>query len=91
LIVGLLCGTSLAHAESVVNPAVTQATIAETISVQGYSRTVRPPSGYARGIKWQLIEGRGLGIDAMLTHRLDQIVLLCLGGDPRGPRRPPIP
>jgi hypothetical protein len=69
----------------VLNPDVTQRTIATTICVHGYTRSIRPPSEYTSGLKMR----------QMLTYRLggspsryqeDHLISLELGGHPTDPR-----
>ena len=85
LVISGLSVPLFAHAADLpaLNPDVSQATIESTICVHGYSKSVRPGHAYARGIKIKLMAERGYGIAELLTHRLDHIVPLCLGGHPR--------
>ena len=41
------------------NPAVTQATIEETICVRGWTRTVRPPAEYTYALKRRQVRAAG--------------------------------
>ena len=69
-----------------INPAVTQATIDQTICVPGWTKTVRPSARYTTRIKIKLI--RELELDeALLTDfELDHRIPLALGGAPSDPR-----
>lgn len=72
----------LALALAALNPAVTQATIASTICVPGYTRTIRPPESYTSRIKRRLVGPFG----DMRAYQLDHVVPLGVGGAPRDPR-----
>jgi hypothetical protein len=62
-----------------VDPAVTQAAIASTICVSGYTRTVRPPEGQTEAFKFgQAYPAYGLA--AGTGSELDHLVPLELGG-----------
>jgi hypothetical protein len=67
------------------NPAVTQATIASTICVSGYTETIRPPTSYTNPLK---VQQMGLYGDAGTTadYEEDHLIPLEVGGDPRDPR-----
>src|SRR5689334_17848825 len=69
----------------VLNPAVTQATIAVTICRRGWTRTVRPPVDYTnalkrRGLKQYQLRG------PPSAFQEDHLISLELGGDPLDPR-----
>ncbi|MGZ4338688.1 MAG: hypothetical protein ACXVQ3_01400 [Gaiellaceae bacterium] len=69
----------------VLNPAVTQATIASTICRGGWTRTIRPPVSYtnvlkARGLHQYGLRGPPSGFQE------DHLISLELGGDPVDPR-----
>lgn len=68
------------------NPAVTQATIGQTICVRGWTATVRPPLAYTAALKnRQKIEYGETAIpNAGLEE--DHLIPLELGGAPRDPR-----
>lgn len=68
------------------NPAVTQATIAETICVRGYTATVRPPVSYTNRIKKQRMAEMGLPLELISDFQLDHKLPLSLGGSPTDPR-----
>jgi hypothetical protein len=89
-----------AYTPGATNPAVTQATIAETICVPGWTTTVRPPASYTERVK-VLEDGGGgtvtyqgvaysvhgfrLGGTAVSHFELDHLISLELGGSPADP------
>jgi hypothetical protein len=68
------------------NPAVTQATIGQTICVSGYSASIRPPSSYTGPLKVQQISAYGYTDTATTSYEEDHLIALEDGGDPRDPR-----
>lgn len=66
----------------VLNPNVTQATIASTICVHGWTATVRPPTSYTDPIKTKNLPPGAKSADYELDH-LDSIED---GGDPANPQ-----
>ena len=67
------------------NPDVTQATIGSTICVQGWTRTVRPPTDYTNALK--LRQMRAYGETGPLSrYQEDHLISLELGGHPTDPR-----
>jgi hypothetical protein len=69
----------------VLNPAVTQATVASTICVRGWTKTVRPPTSYTDGLKRrQMSAYRETG--PLSGYQEDHLISLELGGDPTDPR-----
>jgi hypothetical protein len=67
------------------NPAVTQATIRQTICVRGWTRTVRPPTTYTNDLKRrQMPIYRETG--PLSRYQEDHLLSLELGGDPTDPR-----
>ena len=69
----------------VLNPDVTQATIRATICVQGWTRTVRPPTEYTDALKLRQMRAyRELGPPS--GYQEDHLISLELGGDPTDPR-----
>jgi hypothetical protein len=69
----------------VVNPAVTQATIATTICRRGWTSTVRPPTSYTSALK--LRQMRLYGVKGPPSaYQEDHLISLELGGDPSDPR-----
>jgi hypothetical protein len=71
------------HGCIALNPDVTADTIGRTICVPGYTRSVRPSSSYAQGIKLRLMREAGLDLATISAYELDHIVPLALGGHPR--------
>jgi len=69
----------------VVNPDVRQATIGQTICVQGWTRSVRPPTGYTSGLKLRQLREYGLVGDPS-GYQEDHLISLELGGHPTDPR-----
>jgi hypothetical protein len=69
----------------VLNAAVTQATIGETICRRGWTRTIRPPSDYTTALKRQQLGEYGLTGD-LSDYQEDHLISLELGGDPTDPR-----
>lgn len=67
-----------------INPKVTQANIAATICVQGYTRSVRPPISYTDPLKLRLMRAYGETGPAS-AYELDHLVSLELGGNPTSP------
>jgi hypothetical protein len=69
----------------VLNPDVTQATIAGTICKSGWTRTIRPPTEYTDTLKRrQLREYRLPGPPS--AYQEDHLISLELGGHPTDPR-----
>ena len=69
----------------VLNPAVTQASIASTICRHGWTRTVRPPVSYTNALKAKgLRQYRLRGPPSAFQE--DHLISLELGGDPTDPR-----
>ena len=69
----------------VLNPAVTQRTIAATICVHGWTRTVRPPTAYTDELKRTQMHAYGLH-GPRSAYQEDHLISLELGGDPTDPR-----
>lgn len=67
------------------NPSVTQATIASTICVSGWTATVRPPSSYTSALKVQQIAAEHLADTNPADYEEDHRVPLELGGAPSDP------
>ncbi|HWQ02120.1 MAG TPA: hypothetical protein VN449_08410 [Gaiellaceae bacterium] len=65
----------------VLNPDVTQATIAGTVCRKGWTRTIRPPSGYTRALKIEQMREYGVGGDPS-GYQEDHLISLELGGHP---------
>jgi len=69
----------------VLNPAVTKATIADTICRRGWTRTVRPPVSYTNGLKAKgLAQYHLRGPPSAFQE--DHLISLELGGSPADPR-----
>ena len=76
---------SWALTPGVLNPDVTQATIAATICRRGWTRTIRPPVSYTNGLKASgLRQYRLRGPPS--AYQEDHLISLELGGDPVDPR-----
>jgi hypothetical protein len=69
-----------------INPAVSQSTIATTICVPGWTRSVRPPYDYTRQLKRALMEAAGYPDRHLSHYELDHVIPLDLGGAPADPR-----
>ena len=65
----------------VLNPDVRQETIAETICVSGWTRTIRPPTTYTSGLKDQQMKEYALD-GSPSDYQEDHLVSLELGGHP---------
>lgn len=63
---------------------VTQATVATTVCVPGYTATVRPPVSYTGPLKVRLMWAYG-DLDTPSAFELDHEIPLELGGAPRDP------
>jgi hypothetical protein len=67
------------------NPDVTQATLAATICKSGWTRTIRPPTSYTNELKRkQMREYRRAG--DLVDYQEDHLISLELGGHPTDPR-----
>jgi hypothetical protein len=69
----------------VLNPDVTQATIATTICSRGWTRTIRPPTDYTDLLKRRQLHEYGLPGPAS-RYQEDHLISLELGGHPTDPR-----
>jgi hypothetical protein len=67
------------------NPDVTQATIRSTICRAGWTKTVRPPSGYTDELKLAQMRAYGRRGTAH-DYQEDHLISLELGGHPTDPR-----
>lgn len=65
----------------VLNSNVTQANIQQTICVQGYTKTIRPPVSYTNPLKAELMRSYSLS-GPPSAYELDHLVSLELGGNP---------
>jgi hypothetical protein len=86
------CGSSRAVVRAswdltpgVLNPAVTQATIASTICRRGWTRTIRPPVDYTNDLKRKQLRLHGLR-GPPSAYQEDHLISLELGGSPADPR-----
>ncbi len=68
------------------NPAVTQATIRQTICVSGWTATIRPPEAYTTALKRRQIVEYGYVQTSTALYEEDHLISLELGGAPRDPR-----
>jgi hypothetical protein len=75
----------LVRTPGVVNPDVTQANIGETICVQGWTRTIRPPATYTDDLKRRQMREYGVG-GSPSDYQEDHLISLELGGHPTDPR-----
>ncbi len=69
-----------------VDPRVTQDNIDATICVSGYTKTVRPPSGYTSALKVSQIRQYGYSDTDSSHYEEDHLIPLELGGHPTDPR-----
>jgi hypothetical protein len=69
----------------VLNPSVTQANIASTICVSGWTSTIRPPSEYTSDLKVKQMREYGFG-GTPADYQEDHLISLGLGGNPTDPR-----
>jgi hypothetical protein len=69
----------------VLNPDVTQATIGTTICVQGWTRTVRPPTEYTNALKLRQMRAYA-ETGPPSAFQEDHLISLELGGHPTDPR-----
>lgn len=69
-----------------IDPAVTQATIGDTICVRGWARTIRPPERYTEELKRRQIRVYGYTDRRLGDYEEDHLIPLELGGSPTAPR-----
>jgi hypothetical protein len=67
------------------NPDVTQATLATTICAHGWTRTVRPPTDYTNALKRRQMRAYG-ETGSPSDYQEDHLISLELGGHPTDPR-----
>lgn len=79
-------GARVGAADLPINPALTQATIGETVCVRGWTKTVRPPFLVTNAIKLAKLRERGLTAADRSRFELDHIIPLALSGAPADPR-----
>ena len=75
----------LARTPGVVNPDVTQANLAATVCKHGWTRTIRPPTGYTNALKAKQMREYGVR-GSMSDYQEDHLISLELGGHPTDPR-----
>jgi hypothetical protein len=68
--------------DSRLNPQVTQATVESTICAPGWSRRVRPASGYTHHVKLDLLREFELPAEEIADFELDHRIPISLGGAP---------
>jgi len=69
----------------VLNPHVTQDTIARTICVDGWTSSIRPPTEYTNRLKLEQMEAYGRD-GGPADYQEDHLISLGLGGHPTDPR-----
>jgi len=81
----LLClaATTAFADRGALNPDVTQATIAQTICVPGYAKSVSPDRSHTNGVKQMLMQRARMNPALAEYYELDHIIPLALGGHPR--------
>jgi hypothetical protein len=78
--------TAALAADLPLNPTVTRETIATTICVRGWTKTIRPPVSYTNRIKMRLIHELEIPEELLVDFELDHRIPLALGGAPSDPR-----
>lgn len=73
---------SLAVPAAMLNPAVTQATIRQTICVSGWTTTIRPPSSYTTALKVRQLAAEHAADQNPADYEEDHWIPLELGGSP---------
>lgn len=67
------------------NPAVTTATMGQTICVPGWSAMIRPPAAYTSRLKRRQLNAHYQGGTHPVDYEEDHLVPLSLGGHPKDP------
>lgn len=67
------------------NPAVTQATIRQTICVTGWTKTIRPPPSYTNALKRKQLAALHVHL-SMHDVEEDHFIPLEIGGNPTDPQ-----
>lgn len=67
------------------NPAVTQATIRETVCIPGYAASIRPPEEYTEQLKRRQLREYGYSDYRLSAYEEDHLVAIGLGGSPTSP------
>ena len=70
---------------AMLNPAVTQATIGQTICVAGWTATIRPPASYTTALKVRQLAAMHAADQNPADYEEDHDIPLELGGSPRDP------
>lgn len=70
----------------VLNDAVTQANMNQTICVPGYTKTIRPPASYTSKLKREQIVEYGYTDTSSRDYEEDHFISLELGGNPTDPK-----
>jgi len=68
------------------NPAVSQANIHSTICVNGYAKSIRPPTTWTTALKRQQIRQMGLRDRRLGRYEEDHLIALSMGGHPSDER-----
>jgi hypothetical protein len=68
------------------NPAVTEATIAKTICVSGYTAKIRPPSSHTTDLKRHQIVAYGDADSNLADYEEDHLISPEIGGASRDPK-----
>src|SRR5437764_2848091 len=82
---GVLVLASRTLTPGTLNPDVTQATIASTICVRGWTKTVRPATDYTSALKLRQLRDYGLR-GPPSAYQEDHLISLELGGSPTDAR-----
>lgn len=77
--------TILPPVPGAINPAVTQATLAATVCVSGWTRTIRPPTSYTNALKRLQLDTLAYADRNPRHYEEDHLVPLSLGGHPTRP------
>jgi hypothetical protein len=84
IILALLASTYLPTVPGATNPDVTQETIATTICVSGWTKTIRPPASYTTRLKKAQMADLGLP-GTTHDYEEDHLISLEIGGNPTDP------
>jgi hypothetical protein len=68
-----------------INPAVTQANIHQTVCVEGYTKTIRPPADFTNNLKKLQISEYGYADRNPNHYEEDHLIALSIGGAPGDP------
>src|SRR5438034_1079387 len=75
----------IARTPGVLNPDITQANIVATICKHGWTRTIRPPTGYTNELKLKQMRDYGV-TGSPSQYQEDHLISLELGGHPTDAR-----